>query len=116
MWDKGGANEEDNKAGDALKRRKPLAKRKMADLLGCICLMGSAKCKRGCATHIDNNNRVNLRNAHFTEHQVPFEDVSQPPEEAMFAFVEQRIDSDRHKIVRLEAWSNGTLRVWIVPF
>lgn len=78
----------------------------MADLLGCICLMESAKCKCGCATH-NNNNRVDLRNAHFTEHQVPFEDVSQPPEQAMFAFVEERIDSDKHKIIRPEAWSNG---------
>ena len=46
--------------------------------------------------------------------RVPLNDPLQPPEQAMFRYVEENMDGDDDReIARLEAWSDGLLKVWV---
>ena len=83
-----------------------------ADLLGCICLIGSSHCERNCVKTLQQN-RIDLRHTKHYKHQVPLIHPSQPIDQAIFQYVEDQIDSDHEEIVKLEAWSDGTLKVWV---
>ena len=82
----------------------------MSDLIGCICLIGSTYCERNCVTN--QKQKVDLSNTSHRKHHVPLLDPSQPVEQAIFQYVEEHVDTDHEEIVKLEAWSDGTLKVW----
>ena len=82
-----------------------------ADLLGCICLIGKV-CERNCVKTLQQN-MVDLSHTTHYRRQVPLLDPLQPIDQAIFQYVEDHIDSDHEEIVKLEAWSDGTLKVWV---
>ena len=82
-----------------------------ADLLGCICLIGKV-CERNCVKTLQPN-KIDLSQTKHYRRQVPLLDPLQPIDQAIFRYVDEHIDSDHEDIVRLEAWSDGTLKVWV---
>lgn len=84
-------------------------------LIGCICLIGSPHCERNCVTEQQQQRRgkIDLSNTRCYRRHVLLDDPSQPPEHAMFRYVEEHIDSDHQHVAKLEAWSDGLLRAWV---